>query len=86
MYKDVCRVIHTSGPSGTVGLFVYGPSDWVAATAIDLKVADVGFNPFARARLAFIGAADGHYASVTSVRNTPRILFKVMTLSVNSPL
>jgi len=67
-------------------LFVYGPRDWVVAKAIGLRTADVGFNPFARTRLAFIGAAGGHYASVTTVRNAPRLLFKVITLSVNSPL
>ena len=85
-YKDNYAVIHTSGSSGTIGLFVYGPQDWVVVKAIGLRVAAVGFNPLARTRLAFIGAADGHYASVTSVRNAPRLLFKIITLSVNNPL
>jgi len=85
-YKSKYRVIHTSGSSGTVGLFVYGPSDWVVAKAIGIRAAGVSFNPFARTRLAFIGATDGHYTSVTTVRNAPRLLFKVITLSVNGPL
>ena len=85
-YKSKYTVIHTSGSSGTIGLFVYGPRDWVVVKAIGLRMAAVGFNPLARTRLAFVGAAEGHYATVTSVRNAPRLLFKVITLSVNSPL
>ena len=85
-YRDNYVVIHTSGSSGTIGLFVYGPRDWLVAKAIGLRMAAVGLNPLARTRLAFVGAVDGHYASVTSVRNAPRLLFKVITLSVNKPL
>jgi putative adenylate-forming enzyme len=86
MYKDVYRVIHTSGSSGTIGLFVYGPSDWVVTKAIGLRVAGISVNPLGRKKLAFVGATDGHYASVTSVRNAPTFLFKVMALSVSNPL
>ena len=85
-YKDVYRVIHTSGSSGTIGLFVYGPRDWVVAKVIGFRVAGLSTIPLKRSRLAFIGATDGHYASITTMRNVPRLLFRVLLLSISSPL
>lgn len=85
-YKNKYTVIHTSGSSGTIGLFVYGPSDWSIGKALGLRVVGMKVNPFKRNRLAFIGATEGHYATITSVLSSPRALFKVMTLSISSPL
>jgi len=85
-YKGVYKVIHTSGSSGTIGLFVYGPRDWVVAKVIGFRVAGLRTIPLKKSRLAFIGATDGHYASITSIRNAPRLLFKTLPLSISSPL
>lgn len=85
-YKGVYKVIHTSGSSGSIGLFVYGPREWVVAKAIGFRVAGLSTIPLRRSRLAFIGATDGHYASITSMRNAPRLLFRVLLLSISSPL
>ena len=85
-YRNVYKVIHTSGSSGTIGLFVYGPKDWVLVKAIGLRAGGISINPLGRKRLAFVGATDGHYASVTSIRNAPAFLFKVMVLSISNPI
>jgi len=37
-YKNLYRVIHTSGSSGTIGLFVYGQRDWIVARALSLRI------------------------------------------------
>ncbi|MBC8471247.1 MAG: phenylacetate--CoA ligase family protein [Planctomycetes bacterium] len=85
-YKNVYRVINTSGSSGTIGLFVYGPRDWVIARALSLRIAGIPIHLLKREKLAFIGATDGHYAVITGVCGAPRILFKVLSLSISSPL
>lgn len=86
-YLERFQVIHTSGSSGTVGLFVYGPNDWTQAKA--LAVARVSKGPvtfFRKTRLAFIGATDGHYAGVSLVQDAPKLIFNVLPISINAPL
>ena len=51
-YKGVYRVIHTSGSSGTAGLFVYGPRDWAVAKALGYRAIREKVNPFRKKRLA----------------------------------
>ncbi len=85
-YKGIYRVLHTSGSSGTVGLFVYGPRDWAIYQALGGRTSQCRINPFKRRKLAFIGATDGHYAGVTGVLEAPRLMFKVMVKSISSPL
>ncbi|OHB85919.1 MAG: hypothetical protein A2Z38_00485, partial [Planctomycetes bacterium RBG_19FT_COMBO_48_8] len=86
MYKGMYRVIHTSGSSGTVGLFVYGPRDWVVARALILRLSGIPVHLLKREKLAYFGATDGHYGAITMVRGVPRLLFKVLSLSINSPI
>lgn len=86
-YFGEFQVIHTSGSSGTVGLFAYGADDWMQVKA--LAVARVSKGPvtfFRKTRLAFIGATDGHYAGVSIVRDAPKFIFDVLPVSINSPL
>lgn len=86
-YLERFRVIHTSGSSGHVGLFVYGSDDWTQAKA--LAVARVSKGPvtyFRKTRMAFIGATDGHYAGVNLVEDAPKFIFDVLPISINSPL
>lgn len=86
-YLEYFQTIHTSGSSGQVGLFVYGPDDWARIKA--LSVAHVSKGPvnfFRKTRLAFIGATDGHYAGVSLVEDAPKLIFDVLPLSINSPL
>jgi phenylacetate-CoA ligase len=86
-YKESYEVVHTSGSSGTIGLFVYGPGDWDMLRALVLtRVSKTRINPLRKAKLAFIGATDGHFAGMCLVQGAPRSLMSVLPLSINSPL
>jgi len=86
-YKGRYQVIHTSGSTGRVGIFVYGPDDWDWLKAIVLtRVSKSKIRPFKKTRLAFIGATDGHYAGVSLATDAPRWLFDILELSINRPL
>jgi phenylacetate-CoA ligase len=54
------HVVHSSGTSGEVCIVVYNRREWMHATANFTRVARPGI---AR-RLAFVGAANGHFAAV----------------------
>jgi phenylacetate-coenzyme A ligase PaaK-like adenylate-forming protein len=85
------RVIHTSGSSGEVGYFVYSPRDWVSNS---LRRPQRGSRPKrknkGKFRMAFYGAADGHYAGVSAMASLKQGLAKlfmdVAVFEVNSPL
>jgi phenylacetate-CoA ligase len=86
-YHDIYTVIHTSGSSGAISLFVYGPEDWAVIKA--LVVARVIKPPphfFRRIKVSFIGATDGHYAGVSLASEVPRVFGRFLPLSINSPL
>jgi len=86
-YKNSYQVIHTSGSSGTIGLFVYGATDWDMLRALALtRVSKTKISLFKKTKLAYIGATDGHFAGISLVRGAPRLLMDLLPLSVNSPL
>ncbi len=85
-YKKKYSVVHTSGSSGTIGLFVYGPREWEMSKALSLRATGIKLPFGRRKKIAFIAATDGHFASVTSFYNLPRLLFKLLPLSISSPL
>jgi len=86
-YKDSYRVIHTSGSTGTLGLFVYGEDDWDWHRAMVVtRVSRTKINFLKKTKLAYIGAIDGHYAGISIAQSTPRFLFDLLLLSINSPL
>lgn len=86
-YNDSYQVIHTSGSSGTLGLFVYGEDewDWLRAMVVT-RVTRAKINPFKKMKLAYIGAIDGHYAGISIAQAAPRYIFDFLPLSVNRPL
>ena len=85
-------MIHTSGSSGEVGYFVFSPADLGRATAQRQRRQRLPGKRQHRGRfrIAFYGAADGHYAAVTLVsqfgRGLARLLVRLRILEVNSPL
>jgi putative adenylate-forming enzyme len=86
-YENAYKVIHTSGSSGTVGLFVYGPHDWDMAQALTIRMPNTKpASAFRKSKVAYIGATDGHYAGVSISQGYARLLFKFLPLSINSPL
>lgn len=86
MYKNKYAVVHTSGSSGTIGLFAYGPRDWAMSKALGLRSTGVKLPFLRRKRIAFIAATEGHFASVASFYNLPQFIFKRLPLSISSPI
>lgn len=81
------QVIHTSGSTGRVGIFVYGQEDWNLLKALALtRVSKAKINPFKKTRIAFIGAADGMYAGISLAGDAPKLIYDFLPLSINSPL
>jgi phenylacetate-CoA ligase len=86
-YRNIYTVIHTSGSSGTISLFVYGPDEWAVIKALAVaRVVKLLPHFFRRTKLSFIGATDGHYAAVSLSSDVPPLLARFLPLSVNSPL
>ena len=84
---DRFHVIHTSGSSGEIGLFVYSSKDWSRGIAHALRL-----NGFAlrRRKMAYFAATRGHFAGVsflsTAQRSINKLFFNVETYDVNSPI
>ncbi len=86
-YKNKYQVIHTSGSTGVLGIFVYGEKDWdVLRAMIITRFAKIGIKPFRKCRVAFFGAIDGNYAGVSLARSSPASFMKLILLEINSPL
>lgn len=86
-YRRRYQVIHTSGSSGTIGLFAYGPGDWDRLMAMVLVRVTKTRPRFRRKiRMAYIGATDGNYAGISLARNAPRVLYTLLPLHINSPI
>ncbi len=85
-YRGSYRVMHTSGSTGSTGIFVYGPKDWAVPKAITaLRVLKPEFH-LGRTRYAFIVATGGHYGGVTLCQEAPRLFYNILPLSIGAPL
>lgn len=87
MYEGRYYVLHTSGSSGEIGLYVYSPDDIARGLAQTPSPPMVGLR---RPRLSFFGATKGHFAGVTFASmfsgSALRHLFRMQTYEINSPL
>ena len=63
LFNNKYRIIHTSGSTGRIGIFVYSPAEWDFIKAVSLRMfANFSLKP---KRYAYIGAVDGHYAGIS---------------------
>jgi putative adenylate-forming enzyme len=86
-YLGRYHVVHTSGSSGTIGLFIYDPGDWDVLMAMVLaRVTRTRINFRRKIRMAYIGATDGNYAGISLAGHAPRILYRFLPLHINSPI
>lgn len=70
-------VIHTSGSTGSPGLFVYSQNEWNRIMALVLsRVAKPLIRPFRRTKLAYMGAVNGHYAGITLTGDAPKLFYQ----------
>jgi phenylacetate-CoA ligase len=63
LYKDKYHILHTSGSSGKIGIYVYSRNDWDSFYPTITRA--FYFNFFRKKRSVFFGAADGHYSGVS---------------------
>lgn len=63
LYNNKYRIVHTSGSTGRIGIFVYSADEWDFIKAVSLRMfTNFGLKP---KRYAYIGAVDGHYAGIS---------------------
>lgn len=86
-YKGRYQVIHSSGSTGTLGLFVYGKEDWIRLGALLTRGPRFKVTPLQKIRLAYIGVTEGHHTGITLSQDMARFFFiELLPLSINSPL
>lgn len=86
LFEDEFHVLHTSGTSGTMGVYVYSREGWIKGASNITRVAP----PRLRRRSAFVAATRGHFAGVslmvTGNRGTNRLFYNVRTYDVGRPM
>ena len=85
IYRNRYVVLHTSGSSGNLGIFVYDKEAWTRIRGVTTRGAKLRINPFNRIRLAWYGASHGRFAGVTSCRTLPRLFCNRLLCSVLDP-
>ena len=87
-YRGRYVVVHTSGSSGNIGMFIYDKHAWTRARGLVMANSALRprLNPFNRSRFAMCVATHGHFGAVTSAATMPRIAFDVRLCSVLDPI
>jgi len=62
LYLNKYHVVHTSGSSGKIGVFVYSKKDW---DSFFPYITRIFYFKFKKNKSAFFGAADGHFLGVS---------------------
>jgi amino acid adenylation domain-containing protein len=82
-FSDSFIVIHSSGTSGTLGIFVYSPREWLMADiAIASRLPKPENSSSERTRAAFYAAAHGHFAMVSMAAALDKSRYDAMILSL----
>ncbi len=87
LYQDRFYVVHTSGSSGFVGYYVYTIREWIRGCSQQVRFLG---RLALRRRMAFVGAAGGHYTgaslALTGTRPVNRLFFNCRAYDVNRPI
>lgn len=87
MYEGKYTVIHTSGTSGQIGIFVYSDKEWTKGIAQTMRYH--GAAPRKR-NLAFFGSIHGNVAGIsfvsTAKKSILRFFYNIRCYDINSPL
>jgi amino acid adenylation domain-containing protein len=79
-------VMHSSGSSGTTGIFVYSRTDWqVMNTIMAARLPQPENHPAGRTRVAFYRAAHGHFAGVATAVHLPKSVYDTLIVSLLDP-
>ncbi|MFA5139911.1 MAG: hypothetical protein WC728_11825 [Elusimicrobiota bacterium] len=85
-YKGRYHALHSSGTTGAPAIFAYGPRDWDTLKAIvAVRVLRARPSWLGRTRLAYIGAADGHYAGISLAAEAARPFKALLALHIGDP-
>jgi phenylacetate-CoA ligase len=83
-YLGRYTVVHTSGSSGNVGIFVHDSANWIISRFGPVVRGD---RPgLRRERVASCLAIEGRYVGVTMARSAPKLLATALVLSVQDPI
>lgn len=86
-YGDSHRVLHTSGTSGVIGVYVYSLSEWALTEAMTVvRVTKSKPLPNRKIRLSYVGATDGLYAGVSLALDAPPEIFETQALHIGQPV
>lgn len=88
LYEGRYVVVHTSGSSGSMGIFAYDKAAWTRIGGVLMaRAANVMVvNPLRRTRVALCAATHGRFGAVTSVKMAPKQFFRVQLCSVLDPM
>jgi phenylacetate-coenzyme A ligase PaaK-like adenylate-forming protein len=84
-YPGGYSVVHTSGTTGTPGIFVYGPREINLMAAVMFTRVNCVRIKARRTRLMITAAIEGKYAGVAICDHTPRFAYELKKCSVNLP-
>lgn len=85
-YQGDFVVVHSSGSSGTVGIFVYSRTDWniMNSTMADRLPQPENY-PAGKTRVGFFRAVHGHFAGVSTAVHLPNAVYDTLIVSVLDP-
>jgi len=82
-FSEAFIVIHSSGTSGSLGIFVYSPREWLMADiAIASRLPKPENSSSERTRAAFFAAAHGHFAMVSNAVALDKHRYDTLILSL----
>jgi phenylacetate-coenzyme A ligase PaaK-like adenylate-forming protein len=79
-------VMHSSGSSGTTGIFVYRRTDWQVMNSIMAARLPPPENHSGKTRVAFYRASHGHFAGVATAVHMSKSVYETLIVSVMDPL
>src|SRR5262245_32832230 len=84
-FSDAFVVIHSSGTSGNMGIFVYSSREWIMPDSAFASRLPAPANSSERTRVAFYVASHGHFAFATSASAFNKARYETMLLSLLDP-
>jgi phenylacetate-coenzyme A ligase PaaK-like adenylate-forming protein len=88
LYANRYVIVHTSGSSGSMGIFVFDKEAWAGIRGVIMARAAAALtgNPLRRGRIALCAATHGRFGAVTGMKTLPKAIFNVQLCSVLDPL
>ena len=85
-FADTFVVVHSSGSSGNLGIFVYDTREWrMADSAVAGRLPAPAGNVAKETRVAFYAATHGHFAMVSIAASLDKTLYDTLILSLLDP-